>query len=1385
MTFVQERRWQHAGRATSVAWWRDLVAVFGAVLATLCVAVPVARAQMCTGVVLADGLTCSANTPLLDPVEANAFAFEPETSDVAGININAANLRDGGGFDIPTGAKASPLFGAVPFTQKLLLMEEFGGEPLPAANAVVPGTPFPAPPDAGSCPGSPQLDAFLTQGIFPYPTRTANTQAQNPWKPEIETFIGRPLLHPPAEGRPPGEGWAHQRWNEFFPQTYVKTAQMCARTNRGLRDSMQLHGYAAGEWGPTGLYHNTTGLPGFAGTAAGIQPRFHPNMPVQEPTALWTWDGTFPGKLLMVRYGFPLVLRHYNALPIDPAANHGFGLHTLTTHEHNGHNPAESDGFAQAFFFPGQFYDYRWPLALAGHDSINTTASDPRAGTPDGQGGIIRIRGDWRETMSTHWFHDHMLDFTAPNVYKGNIAVMNYYSALDRGREPASAAEAAGGPATPGYGCHYANANNVNLCLPSGSALDWGNRSYDTQLVISDKAWDERGQLFFNIFNTDGFLGDQVLVNFTWKPFLNVRARRHRFRFLNGAVARFFKIALVTESNQPVPFHLVANDGNLMEHTVSFPNGTLPEQGIAERYDIVVDFSRFAPGTKLYLVNLLEHQNGRRPQREVPLQDVLSGAYQAVRSGDRWTGGDPTVGKFLEIRVVAYDGVDRSMNPADYVAGGKKMIPLPAITQAEMDNALHRTFSFGRSSGTDEAPWTIKTDGGQGFNMDPRRVSAAPTRGTLELWHLENGGGGWSHPIHVHFEEARILKRGGLPPPEWERWARKDMFRIGPLPDSLDSVDIAIRFREFLGTFMEHCHNTQHEDHAMLLRWDIENPGQVVVMPSPMPTWDGVSYVDSFALPTFRSGDGDGQLAKVCGDNVRHPPREQCDGSDSTACPGACRADCTCPGTPVCGDNLVNQVPEDCDGSDDFACPGACQVDCICATLPVCGDNVVNEPDEQCDGTNAASCPGACRADCTCPPPPVGAVIADVSVNSGSPSTNFGTRTQLNVDAGPSIQQAFLRVTVSGVGARTLASARLRLRVATTSNANSVSGGRIHRISSCGWNETGVTYNTKPAIDGAVLASLGGVGLGQQVEFDVTGAIPGDGTYCFAIESASTDGVDYNSREAASGRPELLLAVGTGCTPTTCAAQGKNCGTIANGCGGTHNCGTCSTPQLCGGGGVANVCGAPACTPTTCAAQGKNCGTISNGCGGTLTCGSCTTPQTCGGSGVANVCGTVPAVAPTATVVADVAVDSSIPGTALGTRTQLNVDAGPSIRRSFLRIQVSNVGARTVTQALLTLRAATTTNAQSVSGGQIHRITSCGWSETTTTYNNQPAIDGPVLSTVGAVALGQTVSFPLTGAIPGDGTYCFAIDSVSTDGVDYLSREASSGKPTVTLTVAP
>jgi hypothetical protein len=101
----------------------------------------------------------------------------------------------------------------------------------------------------------------------------------------------------------------------------------------------------------------------------------------------------------------------------------------------------------------------------------------------------------------------------------------------------------------------------------------------------------------------------------------------------------------------------------------------------------------------------------------------------------------------------------------------------------------------------------------------------------------------------------------------------------------------------------------------------------------------------------------------------------------------------------------------------------------------------------------------------------------------------------------------------------------------------------------------------------------------------------------------------------------VAFATAGSCTPTTCSAQGANCGSIADGCGGTLNCGSCSGSQTCGGGGTANVCGGSSCTPTTCSAQGKNCGSISDGCGGTLNCGTCGSGQTCSSTNVCQASG--------------------------------------------------------------------------------------------------------------------------------------------------------------------
>ena len=678
------------------------------------------------------------------------------------------------GRSIPTGLPPSPLFGVRPFTQ-----------PMPRFDLL---------PRKRYAPGGGIMEplAAFPGHRGPDPTAEANTTLQ-----PVPAVLGGGTG--PIEGRPPGPIWAHQHWDDFPPQIAVEVTQEGAKPNHrydpGVRPELN------------------SGID----PRAPVRPRFHPQLPDQGPLALWTFNGTLPPKLLIGRYHESILFRHHNRLPANPAANGGFGRHTISTHEHNGHHGAENDGFTGAFFFPGQFYDYHYPICHGGYYSMNLEANDPRCGSPTDSGGIERMSGDFCETMSTHWFHDHMYSFTAQNVYKGNAGMFNIYSSLDRGAEDID--------------------DGVNLRLPSGRAADtgkaWGNLDYDVNLMLADKAWDADGQLAMDIFEFDGFLGDVMTVNLVYKPYFEVERRKYRFRILNAAVARFFKIALSDGS----PMIQIGNDGNLLPHPVVLRQ--LDQQGIAERYDIVIDFARYRVGDRVSMVNLTEHQNGKKPSRDLSLREALGGQSD-----------DPCVGEFLQFRVV------RDPPHPDESRVPSTLIHNPDLTGLPV--AAERVFEFGRGAkqttrspvSSAEGPWGIETDGGAMLAADFGRVSAAPKFGTCEVWTLKNGGGGWDHPIHIHFEEGQILARDGDPNkvPPWER-GRKDVYRLRPG----GSVTIKMQFRDFSGMFMEHCHNTVHEDNAMLLRWEIGRSGSAELrpLPTPIPTPQGVSFVDpTEVLPT-------------------------------------------------------------------------------------------------------------------------------------------------------------------------------------------------------------------------------------------------------------------------------------------------------------------------------------------------------------------------------------------------------------------------------------------------------------------------------------------------------------------------------------------------------
>ena len=110
------------------------------------------------------------------------------------------------------------------------------------------------------------------------------------------------------------------------------------------------------------------------------------------------------------------------------------------------------------------------------------------------------------------------------------------------------------------------------------------------------------------------------------------------------------------------------------------------------------------------------------------------------------------------------------------------------------------------------------------------------------------------------------------------------------------------------------------------------------------------------------------------------------------------------------------------------------------------------------------------------------------------------------------------------------------------------------------------------------------------------------------------------------GTPDATVAL---CGLQTCTTQNATCGPVGDGCGGVIDCGSCTPPDFCGGDGTPFTCGggsgSGACVPRTCTSAGAECGAIADGCGAvTADCGTCPTDEVCGGGGVANVCAMVP-----------------------------------------------------------------------------------------------------------------------------------------------------------------
>ncbi len=150
------------------------------------------------------------------------------------------------------------------------------------------------------------------------------------------------------------------------------------------------------------------------------------------------------------------------------------------------------------------------------------------------------------------------------------------------------------------------------------------------------------------------------------------------------------------------------------------------------------------------------------------------------------------------------------------------------------------------------------------------------------------------------------------------------------------------------------------------------------------------------------------------------------------------------------------------------------------------------------------------------------AAVADAYVDDSAPAKNFGTAPTLNVDAEP-VQHSYLKFQLTNLAGSTITSARLRLFVTN----GSVTGGSARSVTDTSWQEATLTYDSRPESNGAVLATLDSTSVGEWYEFNVTGAVSGDGMLALSITTTSTDGVHYASREDVANPARLVVTVGS------------------------------------------------------------------------------------------------------------------------------------------------------------------------------------------------------------------------------------------------------------------
>lgn len=495
-----------------------------------------------------------------------------------------------------------------------------------------------------------------------------------------------------------------------------------------------------------------------------FQQQLHSELP---PTTLWGYNGLFPGPTFEVNRDETIKiewtnnLRDTNGQPLEHILPYDTTIHGAGPMTHHGGIPIPQARMIAHVH--GAVTD-----ELSDGFPLHWISADPDApangmGGPAGNKLLTTFTNNQR--AAGNWYHDHSMGITRLNVYAGMAG--NY---IIRDQEEAA------------------------LGLPSGD--------YEVPLLLQDRSFYDNGDLFYPAGPGDitspgegdpleglpdefpseasqipAFYADANLVNGTVWPYMEVEARKYRFRMLNGANARYYDLLLEPQdgaaSTDPVPFYQIGTDSGLLSST---SERDLLSLAPADRADVVVDFSAFNPGDTILLKN----------------------------SDMRASAG--TTDEVMELRVVAPSGPDNSVLP----------MQLSEFERYEEEDAVRvRTLELTREF-DEYGRMELLLDGKKW--TDP--TTEIVRQGEMEIWEIVNNTG-MAHPMHLHMEAFQLLDRtdryGDEIPLEDYELGWEDTVNVGPR----ESMRIMVKFSQYTGTFVWHCHVLEHEDLEMMRTFEI------------------------------------------------------------------------------------------------------------------------------------------------------------------------------------------------------------------------------------------------------------------------------------------------------------------------------------------------------------------------------------------------------------------------------------------------------------------------------------------------------------------------------------------------------------------------------------